>query len=61
MVILERRDEELTSRLFTIHDSLEVLRTHGVLDVSLQAERLTEYYAQALSKGNTTGAAALKK
>ena len=38
-----------------------MLRTHGVLDVSLQAERLTEYYAQALSKGNTTGASALKK
>lgn len=61
VVILERRDEELTSRLFSIYDSLEVLRTHGVLDVSLQAERLTEYYAQALSKGNTSGARALKK
>ena len=61
VVILERRDEELTSRLFSIYDSLEVLRTHGVLDVSLQAERLTEYYAQALSKGNTAGARALKK
>ena len=61
VVILERRDEELTSRLFSIHDSLEVLRTHGVLDVSLQAERLTEYYAQALSEGNLAGARALKK
>ena len=61
VVILERRDLELTSRLFLIHDSLEVLRSHGVLDVSLQAERLTEYYAQALSKGNTTGASALKE
>ena len=61
VVILERRDEELTNRLFSIYDSLEVLRTHGVLDVSLQAERLTEYYAQALSKGNTSGARALKK
>ena len=61
VVILERRDEELSGRLFSIHDSLEVLRSHGVLDVSLQAERLTEYYAQALSKGNTAGARALKK
>ena len=61
VVILERRDEELSTRLFFIHDSLEVLRSHGVLDVSLQAERLTEYYAQALSKGNTSGARALKK
>lgn len=61
VVILEERDESLSSRLFSIHDSLEVLRSHGVLDVSLQAERLTEYYAQALSEGNVSGARALKK
>ena len=60
VVILERRDQELSSRLFSIYDSLEVLRSHGVLDVSLQAERLTEYYAQALLEGNTLGARALK-
>ncbi len=61
IVILENRDAHLSSRLFSIHDSLEVLRSHGILDVSLQAERLTEYYAKALSSGNTTGARALKK
>ena len=61
IVILEKRDVSLSDRLFSIHDSLEVLRSHGVLDVSVQAERLTEYYAQALSKGNTSGARALKK
>lgn len=61
VVILERRNEELSNRLFLIHDSLEVLRALGVLDVSLQAERLTEYYAKALSSGNTEGARALKK
>ena len=61
IVILEDRDANLSGRLFSIHDSLEVLRSHGVLDVSVQAERLTEYYAQALSKGNTSGARALKK
>jgi len=61
VVILERRDDELSSRLFSIHDSLEVLRSLGVLDVSLQAERLTEYYARALSAGNVKGARALKK
>lgn len=61
VVILENRDADLANRLFSIHDSLEVLRSHGILDVSLQAERLTEYYAQALSKGNTAGARALKK
>jgi len=60
-IILARRDQELSDRLFLINDSLEMLRSHGVLDVSLQAERLTEYYAQALSKGNTSGANALKK
>lgn len=61
IVILERRDEELETRLFSINDSLESLRAHGVLDVSLQAERLTEYYAKALSSGNTSGARAIKK
>lgn len=61
VVILERRDNELNIHLSSIHDSLEVLRSHGVLDVSLQAERLTEYYAQSLSKGNTSGARAIKK
>jgi tyrosine-protein kinase Etk/Wzc len=61
VVVLERRDQELSNRLFLIHDSLEVLRSLGVLDVSLQAERLTEYYARALSSGNTKGAQALKK
>ena len=61
LVILENRDADLTTRLFSLHDSLEVLRSHGVLDVSLQAERLTEYYAQALANGNTSGARALKK
>jgi len=60
-LILERRDRELSDRLFNIYDSLEVLRSYGVLDVSLQAERLTEYYAKALSNGNSSGAKALKK
>ena len=60
LVILESRDESLSKRFFSIHDSLERLRAHGILDVSLQAERLTEYYAQALSKGNTSGAKAIK-
>ena len=61
VVILERRDKELTNRLFLVNDSLELLRSHGVLDVSLQAERLTEYYAKALASGNTSGARAIKK
>jgi capsular polysaccharide biosynthesis protein len=61
VVILEQRDASLSSRLFIIYDSLEVLRSFGVLDVSLQAERLTEYYAKAISNGNTSGARALKK
>jgi len=61
IVILERRDTQLASRLYSINDSLEVLRSHGILDVSLQAERLTEYYAKALSSGNTLGAKAIKK
>jgi len=61
LLILENRDANLSTRLFSLHDSLEVLRSHGILDVSLQAERLTEYYAQAISKGNTSGAKALKK
>jgi len=59
-VILAKRDVDLSTRFFALHDSLEVLRSHGVLDVSVQAERLTEYYAKALSTGNTTGARALK-
>ena len=33
----------------------------SALDVSVQAERLTEYYAQALSLNNTGGAKAIKK
>lgn len=61
LVILEDRDSSLSSRLFSIHDSLQVLRSHGVLDVSVQAERLTEYYAQALSLNNTGGAKAIQK
>lgn len=61
LVILENRDDNLSIRFFSIHDSLQNLRSHGILDVSVQAERLTEYYAQALSKGNTSGARALKK
>ena len=61
VVILEQRDASLSSRLFMIYDSLEVLRSFGVLDVSVQAERLTEYYAKAISSGNNMGAKALKK
>ncbi len=61
LVILAKRDIDLSTRFFALHDSLEVLRSHGVLDVSVQAERLTEYYAKALSTGNNTGARALKK
>jgi len=61
LLILENRDVNLARRLFSLHDSLEVLRSHGILDVSLQAERLTEYYAQAISKGNTSGARVLKR
>ena len=61
LVILEDRDSSLSSRLFSIHDSLQVLRSHGVLDVSVQAERLTEYYAQALSLNNIGGAKAIQK
>jgi len=61
VVILEQRDASLTTRMFNIYDSLEVLRSFGVLDVSLQAERLTEYYAKAISSGNSIGAKSLKK
>ena len=59
--ILAKRDIDLSTRFFSLHDSLQVLRSHGVLDVSVQAERLTEYYAKAISTGNTTGSKALKK
>jgi len=61
ITILERRDTELSTRLFSINDSLEVLRSHGILDVSLQAERLTEHYALALASGNKSGARAIKR
>ena len=61
LVILERRDKELSNRLFLLYDSLEILRSHGILDVSVQAERLTEYYAQALVEGNISGARAIKE
>lgn len=60
LVILLHRDWSLSNRFFSIHDSLQNIRSFGVLNVSLQAERLTEYYAQALSVGNSTGAKLIK-
>lgn len=61
ITILQRRDTELANRLFNINDSLNNLNALGIIDVPYQAEKLTESYADALSRGNTSGARAVKK
>ena len=58
--ILNRRESELTIRLFEINDSLVEFANFGILDVPLQIERLTEYYAKSLLNGNLSGIKLIK-
>ena len=58
--ILNRRESELTIRLFEINDSLVEFANFGILDVPLQIERLTEYYAKSLLNGNQSGIKLIK-
>lgn len=58
--VFDKRAAVIAERLESIQDSLENISNDGVIDVSRQVERLTEYYAKAIASGNTSGAKALK-
>ena len=59
--IIKKRIVFLYDERNNILDSLKQYRSHGLISVGHQTERLTEQYAIALSSNNINGAARIKK
>ena len=51
--ILQNQLDSIEREIANINDSIRALMAHGVFDVKLQSERLTQQYAIAAAQGNT--------
>ena len=51
--ILQNQMDSIEHEIANINDSIRGLMVHGVFDVKLQSERLTQQYAIAAAQGNT--------
>ena len=51
--ILQNQLDSIEREIANINDSIRGLMAHGVFDVKLQSERLTQQYAIAAAQGNT--------
>ena len=51
--ILQNQMDSIEREIANINDSIRALMAHGVFDVKLQSERLTQQYAIAAAQGNT--------
>ena len=51
--ILQNQMDSIEREIANINDSIRGLMAHGVFDVKLQSERLTQQYAIAAAQGNT--------
>lgn len=51
--ILQNQMDSIECEIAAVNDSIRALMAHGVFDVKLQSERLTQQYAIAAAQGNT--------
>jgi LPS O-antigen subunit length determinant protein (WzzB/FepE family) len=51
--ILQNQMDSVEREIAAVNDSIRALMAHGVFDVKLQSERLTQQYAIAAAQGNT--------
>ena len=51
--ILQNQLDSIEREIAEVNDSIRALMAHGVFDVKLQSERLTQQYAIAAAQGNT--------
>lgn len=51
--ILQDQLDSIDREIAVVNDSIRALMAHGVFDVKLQSERLTQQYAIAAAQGNT--------
>ena len=51
--ILQNQLDSIEREIANINDSIRAIMAHGVFDVKLQSERLTQQYAIAAAQGNT--------
>jgi capsular polysaccharide biosynthesis protein len=59
--IVEQEYQNIIAEIKTMEDSLEVLRSLGVIDYTSQAEKYAEQYAIALTKGDRNGSKAMEE
>ena len=52
VTILQHQMDSIEHELAIVNDSIREIMTHGVFDVKLQSERLTQQYAIAAAQGN---------
>lgn len=51
--ILQNQLDSIECEIANVNDSIRAIMAHGVFDVKLQSERLTQQYAIAAAQGNT--------
>ena len=51
--ILQNQLDSIEREIANVNDSIRAIMAHGVFDVKLQSERLTQQYAIAAAQGNT--------
>lgn len=59
--VIKEEYENTISRMNALEDSLQILRSYGILDYKTDVEAYTKSYAKALEKGNSSGAKALEE
>lgn len=59
--VVKEEYENTINRMNSLEDSLQILRTFGILDYKTDVEAYTKSYAKALEKGNNNGAKALEE
>lgn len=60
-VILQNQMDSVEREMAKVNDSIRELMKHGVFDVKLQSERLTQQYAIAAAQGNTAAMQRIQK
>ncbi len=59
--ILQNQLDSINQAIADVNDSIQELMTHGVFDVKLQSERLTQQYAIAVAQGNAAAMQRVRK
>lgn len=61
VAILQHQMDSIQHELDIVNDSIREIMSHGVFDVKLQSERLTQQYAIAAAQGNTAAMQRIQK